>query len=45
MVSGSVPDTSDFLTNSSGQVTKVCLSLFAEQYEMVPSGWGETLFA
>ena len=43
-VPGSIPETTDFLTNSSVQDTNAHVLLFTKQYKLVPAG-GELLFA
>ena len=42
-VASSIPETTDFLTNSSGQATNAHVSLFTKQHKLVPAdyiaGW------
>ena len=39
-VAGSIPETTNFLANISGQATNALVSLFTKQYELVPASYG-----
>ena len=36
---GSISETTDSLTNSSGQAKNACVPLFIKLYKLLPAGW------